>query len=128
MSVDDYRQQDLSHIEKMIKELERLIQNGTIIAELNPVTRPEYWRNRIHALMNSSRATVATTKHAAVLLERLANLSELSAQHARHDQIGLGLSDTGAVIREHPSKLPVHEDGSRRSDTSRKRPSKISEV
>jgi len=37
MSVDDYRQQDLSHIEKMIKELERLIRNGTIIAELNPV-------------------------------------------------------------------------------------------
>ncbi|SOE96302.1 hypothetical protein SAMN05414139_09234 [Burkholderia sp. D7] len=125
MSVDDYRQQDLSHIEKMIVELERLIQNGPIIAERNPVTRPEYWRNRIHALVNSSHATVATEKHADVLLERLANLSELSAQH---DQIGTGLSNTGADIREHPSKLPVHEDGSRRSDASRKRPLKISEV
>ena len=85
MSVDDYRQQDLFHIEKMILELERLMQNGPIIAERNPVTRPEYWRNRIHALVNSSEATVSTTKHAAVLLERLANLSELSAQHDRHN-------------------------------------------
>jgi hypothetical protein len=88
MSVDDYRQQDLFHIEKMIIELERLMQNGPIIAERNPVTRPEYWRNRIHALVNSSEATVSTTKHAAVLLERLANLSALSAQHDRQSQIG----------------------------------------
>ena len=36
MSVDDYRQQDLFHIEKMILELERLMQNGPIIAERKP--------------------------------------------------------------------------------------------
>jgi len=128
MSVDDYRQQDLSHIEKMIVELERLIQNGPIIAERNPVTRPEYWRNRIHALVNSSQATASTAKHAAVLLARLANLSDLLAQHAHHDQTGQGLSNAGAILRAHPSQLPVDEDGSRRRDTSRKRPSKIGEV
>ncbi|MDB5782913.1 MAG: hypothetical protein JWQ50_2828 [Caballeronia mineralivorans] len=38
MSVDDYRQQDLFHIEKIIIELERLMQNGPIIADRNPVT------------------------------------------------------------------------------------------
>ena len=49
MSVDDYPQQELAHIERMIVELERLTQNGRVIAERNTVTRPEYWRNRIHA-------------------------------------------------------------------------------
>jgi len=87
MSVDDYRQQELAHIERMIVELERLTQNGRVIAERNTVTRPEYWRNRIHALVNSSEATVSTTKHAAVLLERLASLSEALDRHNRPDQI-----------------------------------------
>jgi hypothetical protein len=87
MSVDGYRQQELSHIERMIVELERLIQKGRVIAERNAVTRPEYWRNRIHALVNSSEATVSTTKHAAVLLERLTSLSEVLDRHNRPDQI-----------------------------------------
>ena len=87
MSVDDYPQQELAHIERMIVELERLTQNGRVIAERNTVTRPEYWRNRIHALLNSSKATVFTTKHAAVLLDRLASLSEVLDRHNRPDQI-----------------------------------------
>jgi hypothetical protein len=87
MSVDDYRQQELSHIERMIVELERLVQDGRIIAEPSAVTRPEYWRNRIHALVNSSEATVSTTKLAAVLLERLTRLSEVLDRHNRPDQI-----------------------------------------
>ena len=87
MSVDDYRLQELSHIERMIVELERLTQNGRVIAERNTVTRPEYWRNRIHALVNSSEATVSTTMHAAVLLERLTRLSEVLDRHNRPDQI-----------------------------------------
>jgi hypothetical protein len=87
MSVDDYRQQELSHIERMIVELERLVQDGRIIAEPNAVTRPEYWRNRIRALVNASEATGSTTKHAAVLLERLASLSEVLDRHSRPNQI-----------------------------------------
>jgi len=87
MSVDDHRQQELSHIERMIVELERLIQNGRVIAERNAVTRPEYWRNRIQAVVDSSEATVSTTKHAAVLLERLTSLSEVLDRHTRPDQI-----------------------------------------
>ena len=87
MSVDDYPQQELAHIERMIVELERLSRNGRIIAEQNPVIRPEYWRNRIHALVNSSEATVSTTKLAAVLLERLTRLSEVLDRHNRPDQI-----------------------------------------
>jgi hypothetical protein len=87
MGVDDHRQQELAHIERMIVELERLIQNGRVIAERNAVTRPEYWRNRIHALVNSSEATVSTTKHAAVLLERLTSLSEMLDRLIRPDQI-----------------------------------------
>jgi len=87
MSVDDYPQQELVHIERMIVELERLTKNGRVIAEQNAVTRPEYWRNRIHGLLNSSEATVFTTKHAAVLLERLTSLSEVLDRHDRPDQI-----------------------------------------
>ncbi|SAL34061.1 hypothetical protein AWB69_03093 [Caballeronia udeis] len=91
MSVDDYAQQELVHIERMIVELERLTQNGRVIAEQDPVTRPEYWRNRIHDLLNASEVSVFTTKHAAVLLERLTSLSEVLDRHNRpdrSDQIG----------------------------------------
>jgi hypothetical protein len=76
MSVDDRRQQDLSHIERMIAQLERQAPGERGIAERNPVTRPDYWRDRIHGLVTSSETTVSTIKHAAVLLERLARLSE----------------------------------------------------
>jgi t-SNARE complex subunit (syntaxin) len=87
MNVDHYRQQELSHIERMIAELERLVQRDRLIGEQNPVIRPEYWRNRIHASVNASEATVSTTKHAAVLLERLTRLSEMSDRLNRPDQI-----------------------------------------
>ena len=87
MSVDDYRQQELSHIEKMVVELERLVQDDQVIPERNPVTRPEYWRNRIHVLVSASEETVSTTKRAAVLLERLASLSEVLTRHNRAGQI-----------------------------------------
>jgi hypothetical protein len=81
MSVDDYPQQELAHIERMIVELERLTQNGRVIVEQDPVTRPEYWRNRIAALVNASEATGSTTKRVDVLLERLASLSEVLDRH-----------------------------------------------
>lgn len=87
MSVDDYRQQELAHIEKMVVELQRLVQDEQVIAERNPVTRPEYWRNRIHVLVNASEETVSTKKRAAVVLERLASLSEVLDRHNRSDQI-----------------------------------------
>ena len=76
MSVDDRRQQDLSHIERMIGELERQAPGERGIAERSPVIRPEYWRDRIHGLGGFFGATVSTIKHAAVLLERLTRLSE----------------------------------------------------
>lgn len=75
MSVDDRRQQDLSHIERMIRELERQAPDERGIEERSPVIRPEYWRDRIRVLVSSSEANVSTIKHAAVLLERLARLS-----------------------------------------------------
>jgi hypothetical protein len=75
MSVDDRRQQDLSHIERMIGELERQAPGEREMAERSPVIRPQYWRDRIHVLVSSSDANVSTIKHAAVLLERLARLS-----------------------------------------------------
>jgi hypothetical protein len=75
MSLDDRRQQDLSHIERMIRELERQAPDERGIPERSPVIRPEYWRDRIHLLVSSSDANVSTIKHAAVLLERLARLS-----------------------------------------------------
>jgi hypothetical protein len=87
MSVDDCRQQELSHIERMVVQLERLVQDGQIIAEPNAVVRPEYWRKRIDALVNSSTASGSTTKRAAVLLERLSALSEVLVRHERLDQI-----------------------------------------
>jgi hypothetical protein len=86
MSVDDRRQQDLSHIERMIGQLERQAPGGRGIAERSPVTRPEYWRDRIHDLVTSSDTTVSTIKHAAVLLERLARLSERLEQRDGPDQ------------------------------------------
>jgi len=76
MSVDERRQQDLSHIERTIGELERQTPGERGIAERSPVIRPEYWRDRIHGLVTSSEATVSTIKHADVLLERLERLSE----------------------------------------------------
>jgi len=75
MSVDDRRQQDLSHIERMIGELERQTPGERGIVERSPVIRPEYWRDRIRGLVASSDATASTIKHAAVLLERLTRLS-----------------------------------------------------
>jgi hypothetical protein len=87
MSVDGYRQQELAHIERMIIELERLTQNGRVIAERNTVIRPEYWRKRIDALVNFSEASGSTTKRAAVLLEKLSSLSEVLDRHNRPDQI-----------------------------------------
>jgi hypothetical protein len=85
MSVDDRRQQDLSHIERMIGQLERQALGGRGITERSPVTRPEYWRDRIHSLVTCSDTTVSTIKHAAVLLERLARLSERLAQRDKSD-------------------------------------------
>jgi hypothetical protein len=87
MSVDDYRQQELSHIERMVVELERLVQDGRIIAERNAVVRPEYWRKRIDALVSSSAASGSTTERAAVLLERLSTLSEVLVRNQGLDQI-----------------------------------------
>jgi hypothetical protein len=76
MSADDRRQQDLFHIERMIGQLERQAPGERGIEERNPVTRPDYWRDRIHGLVTSSETTVSTIKHAAVLLERLTRLDE----------------------------------------------------
>jgi hypothetical protein len=87
MNVDHYQQQELSHIERMIAELERLVQRDRLIGEQNPVIRPEYWRNRIHASVNASEATVSATKHAAVLLGRLASLTEMLDRRTLPDQI-----------------------------------------
>lgn len=81
MSVDDYRHQEFAHIERMIVTLERLAHDGRVIREQNPVTRPEYWRNRIRKLVDALDATGSATKHAAVLLERLASLSEELDRH-----------------------------------------------
>ncbi|MFT4507966.1 hypothetical protein [Caballeronia sp. 15711] len=83
MSVDDRRQHDLSHIERIIGQLERQAPGERGIAERNPVTRPDYWRERIHGLVASSETTVPTIKHAAVLLERLARLSERLEQREK---------------------------------------------
>ena len=86
MSVGDRRQQDLSHIERMIGELERQTPNEGGITERSPVIRPEYWRDRIRGLVSASDATASTVKHAAVLLERLTRLSERLAQRDGPDQ------------------------------------------
>jgi hypothetical protein len=86
MSIGDCRQQDLPHIERMIGELERQTPGVRGIAERSPVTRSEYWRDRIHGLVTSSETTVSTIKHAAVLLERLARLSGRLAQRGGPNQ------------------------------------------
>jgi len=46
MSVDDYPQQELAHIERMIVELERTNTKRPSHSERNTVTPTEYWRNR----------------------------------------------------------------------------------
>ncbi|QIE25818.1 hypothetical protein SBC1_49090 (plasmid) [Caballeronia sp. SBC1] len=86
MSVGDRRQQDLSHIERMIGELERQTPCEGGVTERSPVTRPEYWQDRIRGLVTSSDTTASTIKHAAVLLERLTRLSEKLAQRDGPDQ------------------------------------------
>jgi hypothetical protein len=40
--------------------------------------QPEYWRKRIHALMKSPDATETVVRHAAALLEKLAEPADRS--------------------------------------------------
>jgi hypothetical protein len=55
----------------MIAELGRVPDRRRGVARHNPVMRPEYWRQRIHALMKSPGATETVVRHAAALLDKL---------------------------------------------------------
>jgi hypothetical protein len=71
VSSEAFQRQELVHIERMIAELGRVPDRRRGVARHNPVMRPEYWRQRIHALMKSPGATETVVRHAAALLDKL---------------------------------------------------------
>jgi hypothetical protein len=83
MSVDQFAEQELAHIARIVSELERLLRDGQVVAGPNAVVQPEYWRKRIDALAKSSLATTDTIRRAAGLLQRLSHLSKVLDGHER---------------------------------------------
>jgi hypothetical protein len=75
VSVEAFQQQELAHIERMIVELERVPAHWHGVGAHNPVMQREYWRQRIHALMNSPDVADSVARQASALLKRLAGAS-----------------------------------------------------
>ena len=69
-------QHELLHIRKMVLQLERLVQSGNTIGLEIPILQPEYWRNRINAVLDTpviSRSAVAQASMLLIKLNIIAN-------------------------------------------------------
>ncbi|AXF05481.1 hypothetical protein CUJ88_44015 (plasmid) [Paraburkholderia hospita] len=67
---DDERQ-EFFHIRNMVLERERLVQSSEDVTMELPVMQPEYWRNRINALLARQAVSRTTVAQASVLLMKL---------------------------------------------------------
>jgi hypothetical protein len=79
MSRDYREEQELAHIRAMILELERMADEYH--AQRNAVLRPDYWRERIAAILVDPDLPFPLEKHATELLSRLDKITE-TAQRA----------------------------------------------
>ncbi|WP_168787783.1 hypothetical protein [Paraburkholderia aromaticivorans] len=64
-------QHELLHIRNMVLQLERLVQSGNTVGLGIPVMQPEYWRNRINALLDTPVISRSAVTQASVLLMKL---------------------------------------------------------
>ncbi|BCG01638.1 hypothetical protein PPGU19_062060 (plasmid) [Paraburkholderia sp. PGU19] len=70
MMHDDERQ-EFFHIRNMVLERERLVQSSEDVNVELPVMQPEYWRNRINALLARQAVSRTIVAQASVLLMKL---------------------------------------------------------
>ena len=70
MTHDDERQ-EFFDIRNMVLERERLVQSSEDVNVELPVMQPEYWRNRINALLARQAVSRTIVAQASVLLMKL---------------------------------------------------------
>ena len=73
MSLHDREIQELSHIETMIRQLERLLE-GNSAPPASAVMTPAYWRKRINTVLAAPALPPAVAEQASALLTRLDHL------------------------------------------------------
>lgn len=86
MSRDYREEQELAHIRAMILELERM--NDEYHAQRNAVLKPDYWRERIAAILVDPDLPFPLEKHATELLSRLDRIT--SAARRSHSNASRG--------------------------------------
>lgn len=72
----DHEQREFFHIRSVVPEPARLVQNLDDVGRKVPVVQPEYWRNRIKAVLPRPGISGSTVALASVLLAELDGIAD----------------------------------------------------
>lgn len=88
MAIDASYKSDLVHIEAIVVALERIARSGDFIASTSAISEPDYWRQRIEALLGRHDLSPADREHAQAVLKRLYGIASIPSEEGVEELSG----------------------------------------